>query len=285
MLSNLFKNPNKIVQEIHNEIDSAQDRLLDETDLLLKELKIQTESDINHKVERLCKIGFIKSKSVIEYQNLQFSLSKQKQKFNEIVDISNNIRYFKNKYPLQKFLTETELNRICKKYKLIHAPIGNYIKDVPEKNLLEIEKCVKLNVNEQRKTRIIFKYKDDFLNSVTFKQSKEIRRGIDITDIMNDKDWLSNNEILKKYYRINYNLCQYENLGSEITHEDLSGLFIAAPKSHFDLKNLKKTGLFSYNFTLIQQNDPIVFEYCGKKLIRVISKWGLEASEPSLIND
>ena len=63
---------------------------------------------------------------------------------------------------------------------------------------------------------------------------------------------------------------------------DRTGLFIAAPKSHFNLDGLKKTSKFSFNLVTIQK-DPIVFRYC-RGGIQVITKWGLEAGDESLVN-
>ncbi len=63
-----------------------------------------------------------------------------------------------------------------------------------------------------------------------------------------------------------------------------SGLFIAAPPSHFDLKELKKKtkhGWFS--ITEVVAKDPIVFEYVRGGFVRILTKWGLEANDPTLV--
>ena len=54
------------------------------------------------------------------------------------------INEFKVKYPDSKFITIDQLEHICEKYALIHAPATNYIKDIPEKNVLEMANRKKL---------------------------------------------------------------------------------------------------------------------------------------------
>jgi hypothetical protein len=66
------------------------------------------------------------------------------------------------------------------------------------------------------------------------------------------------------------------------TTYDRTGLFIAAPKEHFDLSELtfdEKKGFYEAKVRVIK--DPIVFRYV-KGGIQVLSKWGLEAEDPAL---
>ena len=46
--------PKYTVEQIHEEIDTAQDRLLSQADALLKELNIPTETHIEKKAEHPC---------------------------------------------------------------------------------------------------------------------------------------------------------------------------------------------------------------------------------------
>ena len=75
----------------------------------------------------------------------------------------------------------------------------------------------------------------------------------------------------------------YDFHTDEMEEINRDGLFIAAPKSHFDLKGLKKKGLGFFNFTVTEVKDPIVFRYV-KGGIQVLSKWGLEANDEMLVN-
>lgn len=61
-----------------------------------------------------------------------------------------------------------------------------------------------------------------------------------------------------------------------------SGLFIAAPKSDFNLEGLSKKGKGYFN--VFEIKDPIVFRYV-RGGIQVITKWGLEADDDALVVD
>ena len=47
-------------------------------------------------------------------------------------------------------MTQEKLDEICEKYNLIHAPVKNYIGDVPEKNLQEIANAQPLKDHDRR---------------------------------------------------------------------------------------------------------------------------------------
>src|ERR1017187_2772863 len=126
----MFTNQEKLIAKIHNEFDTEQERILNEA----KEIINGTSKLFSDKEERLERIGFINTETVVKHKKNKDVLIKNKAQ-------AELIEYYKQNYPFQKFITETELDRICDKYKLIYAPISNYIKDVPEKNISEIESC------------------------------------------------------------------------------------------------------------------------------------------------
>jgi hypothetical protein len=66
-----------------------------------------------------------------------------------------------------------------------------------------------------------------------------------------------------------------------ITYFNREGLFIAAPKEHFDLTGLNQEGKGFYKTTTITVKDPVVFRYV-KGGVQVLAKWGLEADDPAL---
>ena len=123
----MFKSQEKLIAEIHSEFDTAQERLLQEANKILS-----TKTNLPDIADRLSKVGFTNTptaKKGIEVKKQLVTSQEQ----------AELINYYKNTYPFLKFLTEDELNRICDKYNLIHAPVGNYINEVPEKNLRDIE--------------------------------------------------------------------------------------------------------------------------------------------------
>ena len=147
MLS-ILKKPTP-VEVIHAEFDSAQDRILDECDKILAELQIPTETQIEKKASIMEELGFINSEIIQQAKVLKERTQKIEQKINLTIIQAESIRYFKQKYPFEKFITVDELNRICEKYNLIHAPVSNYIKDIPEKNVNEMLNCTKLDVEDK----------------------------------------------------------------------------------------------------------------------------------------
>jgi len=114
----------ELVEKIHNEFDTAADRLLDEAKSII------ANSDIE-KGERLKAIGFNNS---VPVKNSEVALQKKQ--------LAEKIEYYQVFYPNNKFITEEEVERICKKYGLLFGETINYIGNIPEKNLKEIEAFV-----------------------------------------------------------------------------------------------------------------------------------------------
>lgn len=285
MLS-LFKSPNKIIAEIHHEFDTAEDRLLKQAESIIASTEVPDYSKIENKAERLVSLGFVKSEEVVAAKHY----SKQRAEKSKLIVTTQKqaklIQYYKQQYPFQKFLTEAELDRICEKYNLIYAPVQNYKGIVPEKNLLDIENAKELLVEDTVKNRSTWRYKGSFTKEATTVEKLICRDGIDVTNVKRD-GWHSeiNGGDVRRHFFNNRNIFVYDTYECETETENLSGLFIAAPKSHFDLKGLKGKGKYGFKMTsIVEIKDPIVFRYV-KGGIQVITKWGLEASDESLINE
>lgn len=272
MLKNLFKSSDVIVQQIHDEIDQAQDNLLAEAKKIIYEKEKEFGENVEEKSKRLALLGFMKSEVVRQADGLV----KTKQD-------AELIGYYKQNYPFQKFITESEMNRICEKYNLIYAPVGNYIKDVPEKNIKEIENALLLKSED---IPIDPMYVKEFSFLYTDKEKIEwfeANVGYE-TDISTDQRFSG---------RVGGRGTTFMTFSTpmlgldirSITQVDRQGLFIAAPESHFDLSLFRKTGKFAFmNFTVIAPvKDPIVFRYC-RGGIQIISKWGLEAKDELVVN-
>ena len=237
----MFKSQERLIAEIHNEFDTAQERLLEEANQLLASLAPQPE-DI---AERLKRVGFRNTPTVRRVEEFQ------SEKMMAEVQ-AKLILYYKQTYPFLKFLTEDELERICEKYNLIFAKVDRYIKEVPEKNLRDIEQAQELK-------------EDDAINSFDLKSErlrKERLAGLSSKDRFRE-------EI--KYY-----------MPMQSRENAKLGLFIAAPKSHFDLKGLEKTSTFGWGKPEVK--DPIVFRYV-RGGIQVLTKWGIEGEDPMLYNE
>lgn len=282
---NIFKSSNQIVKEIHNEFDTAEDRLLEQADLLLKELNIPTETSIEKKASDLRSLGFVNSEVVKVAESLTQKRKEANEKLVSTKEQAELIRYYKYTYPFQKFLTEQELERICAKYNLIFAPVANYLEDVPEKNIKEIIASKNLLQSDAATDFNYFKVTGYYYWSEKLvKHIKEQKFKIPDTDLRLFKlvPWSECNKLLSKIYPN-----ESDSIGKEfeVITESKQGLFIAAPQSHFNLKGLTKKGRFSFlNIVKTEVKDPIVFRYC-RGGIQVLSKWGLEASDEALVNE
>jgi hypothetical protein len=285
-MKNLFKSPEQLIAEIHNEVDTAQERLLQEALNVLS----NGRENVENIGDRLRRVGFVntpvaKKSSEIKHQK---KISREQAAL---------IQYYQQTYPFLKFLTEDELNRICEKYKLIHAPVSAYEKDVPEKNLRDIETAQPLrdadtnpkfihlvggrySYNEQGKIDALLELAGLRNGTFSEKDIKNVmpRYGMNPDFYLIDSNtWLY--VIWDKLGRPDNTYYGFESI--EFT--DKSGLFIAAPPSHFNLKGLdrkSKHGFFQVFKTEVK--DPIVFRYV-RGGVQVLTKWGLEANDPSLV--
>lgn len=249
------------VEEIHNAFDTADDRLLQEALSIINEGALE-------KGGRLERQGFTSSKEVA-------LVSGMKMKKEE----AQLIQYYKQKYPFNKFLTESELDRICNKYGLIHAPVSAYTQVVPEKNLREIESAPNLLLQDEPKEKI---WSELRLTNWLFPNG-------DFLSFWNPVFWKLPTVVQGVRFRSQFDADDYlrAQYGTDITYlvervrnyqENKNGLFIAAPASHFNLKGLKKSGLFGFTAPkFLEVTDPIVFRYVNGG-IQVISKWGDEAN-------
>jgi hypothetical protein len=145
-----------LVKEIHDTFDREADLLLlvdaatRKIDYTAKIAEIEQEqkalqSPTDEKAERLELLGFSHMPEVVKlkkeiagYRDRRDELHKKHTRLSkQIVDVEFPI-YYKKKYPFLKFITEETLDRLCKKYNLVCAPVSKYIGNVPDKNLAEI---------------------------------------------------------------------------------------------------------------------------------------------------
>lgn len=117
------------VLEIHNEFNTAADRLLLSANAIIAEAS--TKDAV--KVTRLESLGFKQAAQVIELKPIleQAVLSKEQ------IEL---LRYYQQNYPFNKFITESQVEIICKKYNLVCGDVNRFKGFVPEKNLRDVEK-------------------------------------------------------------------------------------------------------------------------------------------------
>lgn len=275
----LFKSQKKIIEQIHSEFDSAEDRLLSEANHIIQCLGLNV--DHQKKEAQLAEsLGFI-----------NIPLVRKAKKANETLEMNREqadlILYYKQNYPFQKFITEKELDRICEKYNLIHAPIANYIENVPSKNLNEIQLAPALKSNDTRENDYFIKIDRSYFGRTI---PESFPRQFKLPDEIKDS-YLNISHSASRWHLINSWACNGSDSSSFFIQDHSlitiprSGFFIAAPPSHFDKTNLKKKGRFGYfNLLITEVKDPIVFRYV-RGGVQIITKWGLEASDEALVNE
>lgn len=253
------RDPQIIIAEIHESFDSAADRLLAEAKQILENLPEVSKG------ERLKNIGFIRAEKAVEAQSVL--IEREQRKY-----ISEMVEYCQSAYPNNKYITQQEVERICKKYGLLFGDTEYYISDVPEKNLSEIE-AFKLNDKEK------MAYKCGW-----FVRNSEHRYWQRLNEKTPEAKW----GYLKFSGRENYLVDTSEDI---MEHREPAAMRICASVKDFDTKNMKITDGYKLELNL---PDPIVLQplfnvlpdghnYCSGYLI--VSKWGLEANDGSLVNE
>jgi regulator of replication initiation timing len=127
------KNPaiSNVVEQIHQDFDSAEERLLKEAQSI-----IDQEANLQLANGDLAKrLGFENSKPSREANEAQAKLEEMKK-------LRETIAYFREKYPLYKFITMEEVTRICEKWNLVLGDARDYTGDIPEKNLKNMGKFI-----------------------------------------------------------------------------------------------------------------------------------------------
>lgn len=219
----------QVIAQIHNDFDSATDRLLQEAKDIL------ADNDTLRKGERLKQLGFTKSKAASEAKEA-IELKKKS------VIVAEKVAYFQQWYPNNKFITEELVEMICNKYGLVFGEAEYYKGDVPDKNILEMESFV-LRVEDYTT------YNQGFLNLGMMHRAL----GGGYFDLQR---WPS--EPSERKSRPPFKIC--------------------APSKDFDMTRLKKNGY------KLEVDDPIVLQPVPGGYL-IVSKWGLEASDESLINN
>lgn len=257
-----------VVDQIHHDVDTAQDRLIAEA------MKIMSDNALPEnaltKAERLEKLGFVKSVDVIDARSTQNA-----QNMGRIQ--AEIITKHKENYPDLKFLTEFEFDRICKKYGLIYAPVKHYLKSVPFSNLKEIEEAKPLGKSDMPRPKYLMKFDNDDFNGLTKKERKLVcHRGIAVSSTQSS---LIDVELSRHFNKT----VHYKGWSSDVNYSNIinNGLFIAAPTAHFDLEDLTNVELGFFEIFKPEPKDPIVFRYCNGG-IQVLTKWGEEANDPDL---
>jgi hypothetical protein len=247
------KSVQAIIAEIHNEFDTASEKLLNEA----KEI-LAGSYDIE-KGERLKKVGFTSARKVAEAEEVILQLNDSK-------ELARLVDYYQLHYPNNKFITEGMVKQICQKYGLICGETKYYISDVPEKNLAEIEKF-ELRRDDLKK-RDCFYYRRNTMNHIGFEHCSKT-----------DKDAMYG--VLKFNASMRIFIFESHPESVEYAYEDKEPFFICASVKDFDTNRMRITDGYKLEMNL---PDPIVLQPVKGGYL-IVTKWGLEAEDESLVNE
>lgn len=120
------------VKEIHEDFMSVVERHISEEERFLKQA-LEDNRETYERGERLCELGF-------GGPECNFYVMHQIRK----VELEENLKaknYFNTKYPKYKFILHKDLLSLCDKYGLFCSDAKQFVAEIPEKNLVEIEKA------------------------------------------------------------------------------------------------------------------------------------------------
>jgi len=238
-MKNPFKEDNgysDVITKVHTEFATAGDKLYAEAVAILNSINLLNED----KVKRLKKLGFVATPEVRQAEEVI-----AKRKLN--ADTVKTVKYYREQYPLQKFITETQVKEICKKYGLIYGKVSSYVGFVPESKL---------------------KLMEDF-----------VLKEKDACYYLSNPSWgLGGREGMPISYE-EYLSCKRD--GSSRAYMD-NQFLIAAPAKDFNVSAREE--IKDFKITNKPVPDPVVLAPVKGGYL-IVAAWGEEASDPLVVND
>jgi len=228
----------KIVQEIHREFDIAGDKLIEEANIILGNTPKINES----KVDLLKSLGFTQTKELVKAEEVKRQVEFTQQQLEAV-------NYYRREYPFNKFITEEQVQTICKKYGLVCGDVSKYQGFVPEKNLKEIANF-KLKEKDARYYRTHHGIYGSHTYNITYEKYLE-----------------HSNSIPQGMY-----IPRHE----ESYHNSIGQYKICAPLKDMDTRGMNITD----GYKLEHVPDPIVLQSVQHGYL-IISKWADETFDPS----
>lgn len=253
----------EVIAEIHEEFNSAGDKLLMEAKEFLASIDAKKQSKIN----RLREAGFANSIEVRTFNERTAEIDSNKQ-------LAERIEYYAVKYPGYKFITNEIVEKLCKKYGLVCAPISRYKGFVPDEQLKRIEA---LKIYKEDKAEIVY-FITKWRNPASDKSQiediiKEYPNGVPaklVTETSTKDAYIH----LPGHSSVYFTHADKENADER--------MICASPKD-IDLKGLKKVGAYMSSFTSKTYPDPVVLDrVVGGAIIG--GAWGEEASDEMVVN-
>ena len=256
------KSVNDLIDEIHETFYTEVDKLLEEANIKTPESLV--DKAIFEKGEKLKSLGFVNTKEVAYKESISSKVSDINYENQKKEGLKKAIKYFSEKYPQYKFITEDSIKKICDKYGLIYGDVSHYIGNVPDENLQHI---------------INFKVEENDL--VYEHRSKNYEYRIEeFGKLITTKDFLR--IIAKETHHNKYNIRVSSLIGLSRDYKPAT-LLIAAPKKDF---NLQDRVVFNNKITT-PVKDPVVFHPVSFEddiYYLIVTAWGKESSDELIMN-
>lgn len=262
----------KEVLEIHHEFETAAEKLLDQA----KQCITEAESKDVVKISRLQSLGFKQAAQVVDIE----PVLKKAELSREQIEL---IKYYKQNYPFNKFITEEQVKEICYKYNLICGDVSRFKGFVPEKNLREIEKF-KLKTEDEFGNIVIFIEKTGKIENLNWSKItniEEVKWIINVYLKTNDYTFMCDHSTYPKYTRL-VNRKLYNDEKFKIQESLQLSLQICAPVKDMDISGLELTE--GYKLTKKHVPDPVVLQPVKGGYL-ILTAWGDEASDPIVVNE
>lgn len=226
------------VEMIHNDFWSANDNLLSLT-------PFEIDSKTIEKVNKLKEIG-VSSRNIVmkEYEKLE----RKVKKIDKLIGYQEFIKKYNAKYPFLKVIDIDSIMELCNKYSLVLNFMGNYIGDIPDKNINEILHNLSLVSKDDRYS---------ILTNNSWSDNK-IKRELDLM-IAAPRDLFENHILDRDKY------LTYLPHGIEEFTVIVDDPIVLLPVRH--------------NY------DEDYFSYSPPTLYLILSAWGLEANDELVVNE
>lgn len=272
---NLFKkqpmktNYPEIVTQIHKEFEESGAELLKQAEALL-----DTLSPVNSdKAKRLQSLGF---KNVPEVKQVV----EAEQKIVSAKAVADLVKYYQRHYPFNKFITDTEVTKICSKYDLVCGDIGLFKGFVPETKLKDIENF---------KLR-----KEDEINALFELSANDPLPRYFITEKDFTLDVIDAHSSIRSFYVTGINgigiytidvftegcLNEFEGIKNvQANKVNTNSFSICAP-----MKDMDMAGMEVKNYRVVKHiPDPVVLKRVNGGFL-IVCAWGDEASDEIVVN-
>ena len=231
-----------IVEQIHHEFNTASDNALAEATAILSGV-----SNNSH-LFTLHELGFKNAKGVQSYISSNGTINDYKR-------MCGIITSYQYQYPNYKFITESDVERICKKYKLGCAPVECYKGEVPAKNVKDIS-----NFIDRYGDRISY----EVLTEINYRYER--LEDSNISQFRTEWLWKLNQRKISDKQSLRSALSKYgvtADFKTDIVRFNQE-LHICAPKRDLNLKGLKKFGNIFSRVNIIKET------YEDKKILALL---------------